>query len=96
MARAKEVNYFERKRFGVVVACIPKGDRQGDSSKGDGLLTRDHSVKWVRAALELIRGKPQTLKGIKVHEVEAVAPVHEGLGKPGCPGQRVNDEGKPP
>jgi hypothetical protein len=28
--------------------------------------------------------------------VEAAAPVHEGLGKPGCPDQWVNDEGKPP
>jgi hypothetical protein len=54
MVRVGEVNYFLRERFGVVVACIPESDQQGDSSKGDGLLTQDHSVKWVWDALELV------------------------------------------
>jgi hypothetical protein len=95
MVRTGEVNYFERKYFSAVVACIPEGDRQGDPSKVDGLLTRDYSVKWVWAALEFVLGKPQSLKGIEVHEVEAAAPVHEGLGEPGCPDQWVDDEGIP-
>jgi hypothetical protein len=96
MVRVREVNYFLREHFGVVVACIPESDQQGDSSKGDGLLTRDHSVKWVWDALELVLSEPQPLKGIEVHEVEDAAPVHEGLGETGCPNQRLNDEGKPP
>jgi hypothetical protein len=49
---------------------------------------------WV--GLELVLGKAQHLKGIEVHEVEAAAPVHEGIGEPCCTDQRVNDEGKPP
>jgi hypothetical protein len=95
MVRAEEVNYLERKHFGVVVACIPKGDRQGDPSKGDGLLTQDHSVKPVWADLNLVLGKPQSLKGIEVHDIEVAARIHEGLGELGCPNQRVGDEGKP-
>jgi hypothetical protein len=50
----------------------------------------------VWAALELVLGKPQSLKGIKVHEFGAAAAVHEGLGELDCPDQWVNDEGKPP
>jgi hypothetical protein len=41
-------------------------------------------------------GKPQSFEDVKVHEIEATAPVHEGLGELGCPDQRVNDEGKSP
>jgi hypothetical protein len=96
VVRAGEVNYFKRKRFGAVVACVLKSDRQGDSSKGDGLLTQDHSIKRVWAALELVLGEPQPLKAIEVHEVEVAALVHEGLGESGCPDQRVDYEGKPP
>jgi hypothetical protein len=41
-------------------------------------------------------GKPHPLEGVKGHEVEAIAPIHEGLGEPSHPDQRVNYEGKPP
>jgi hypothetical protein len=63
---------------------------------GDGLFSRDHSVERVRAAFELVASKPQPLKGIEVHEVEATAPIHEGLGESGCADQWVDYEGKPP
>jgi hypothetical protein len=85
MVRAREVNYFERKCFGAIVARVPEGGQQGDSSKGDGLLTQDHSIKWVWAAMELVLGEPQPLKGIKVPKVDVAALAHEGLGEPGCP-----------
>jgi hypothetical protein len=45
----------------------------------DGLLTWDHFVKWVWATLELVLGKPQSIKGIEVHEVEAAAPSMRAL-----------------
>jgi hypothetical protein len=64
--------------------------------RGGGLLTHYHSVKWVWAALELVLGEPQPLKGIEVHEVGAAAPIHEGLGEPGSPDQRADDEGNLP
>jgi hypothetical protein len=48
------------------------------------------------AALKLFTGKPQPLKGVKVHEVEATAPINEGFGEPGHPDQQVDYEGKPP
>jgi hypothetical protein len=96
MVRVEEVNYLECKRLGAVVACGPEGDRQGDSSKGDGLHAQDHSVKWVWAALEVVLGESQSHQCVEVHEVEAIAPIHKGLSEPGCPDQRVEDEGKPP
>jgi hypothetical protein len=62
----------------------------------DGLFAQDHSIEWVWVALELVMGKPQPLNGVKVHEVEAAAPIHEGLSEPGPPDQRNDNEGKPP
>jgi hypothetical protein len=47
-------------------------------------------------ALELVTSMPQPLKGIKVPEVEATSPVHEGFGESCHPDQRVDYEGKPP
>jgi hypothetical protein len=49
----------------------------------------------VWAALELVLGESQSLKGIEAHEVEATAPIHECFGEPGHPVQRVDDKGKP-
>jgi hypothetical protein len=49
------------------------------------LFAQDHSVEWVWATLELVTGKPQPLKGVEVHEVEATALD-----------QRIDNEGKPP
>jgi hypothetical protein len=46
--------------------------------------------------LELVSSKPQPLNDVKVHEVEATTPIHEGFGKPGRPDQWVEYEGKPP
>jgi hypothetical protein len=45
--------------------------------------------------LKLVLGEPQSLKGVEVHEVEVVAPIHKCLGKSSHPDQRVDDKGKP-
>jgi hypothetical protein len=37
------------------------------------------------ATLELVMGKPQPHKGVKIHEVEATAPIHEGFDEPSHP-----------
>jgi hypothetical protein len=60
------------------------------------LFDRDHSVEQVWAALELVADKPQPLEGVEGHEVEATAPIHEGLGESSHPDQLINYEGKPP
>jgi hypothetical protein len=78
MIRPREVDHLKHERFGAVVACVSESDRQGDPPQGDGLLARDHYVEWVWAALELILGKPQSIKSDEVHEVEATAPIYEG------------------
>jgi hypothetical protein len=96
VVRSREIDYLERECLGAVIAHVPEGDRQSDPPKRGGLFARDHSVEWMWAALEQITGKPQHLKGVKVHKVEATAPIHECLGEPGRPDQRVNYEGKPP
>jgi hypothetical protein len=41
-----------------MVADVSEGDWQSDPSEGDELLALDHSIELVRAALELIPGKP--------------------------------------
>jgi hypothetical protein len=46
--------------------------------------------------LELVPGKPQPLKGVKVNEVDVAAPIHEGFGLLGHPDQRVDYEGNHP
>jgi hypothetical protein len=94
MVRAEEIYHFERQHLRAVVACIPEGNRQADPSKGDRVLAQDHSIEWVWATLELVQGKPQSFKRVKVHEIEATTPIHEGFGEPGCLNQRVDDEGK--
>jgi hypothetical protein len=96
VVRAEEVDYFERKHFGAVVARVSEGDRQGNSAKGDRLLTWDHAIEWLWAALELVLGESQSLKGVEVHEVEATTHIHEYFGQLGHSDQRVNDKGKPP
>jgi hypothetical protein len=60
------------------------------------LFALDHSIERVWPAMELGTGKPQHLKGVKVHGVETVAPIHEGLSEPGRPDQWIDNEGKPP
>jgi hypothetical protein len=55
--RPRVVNLFEHEHFSVIIARVSEGDRQGDPPEGDALLAQDHSVEWVRAALELIPGK---------------------------------------
>jgi hypothetical protein len=96
VVRPREVDYLKCECLGAVVARFSEGDRQGDLPKGDMLLTRDHFVEWVWPALELVPSEPQCLKSVEVHEVEAAAPIHESLSEPGCPNQRVDNEGKPP
>jgi hypothetical protein len=96
LVRPGEVDYFKHERLGAVVARVFEGDRQGDPSEGDRLLAQNHSIKWVRATLELVLGEPQSLEGVEVHEVKAATPIHEGLSEPSCSDQWVNNEGKPP
>jgi hypothetical protein len=43
----------------------------------------------------MVPSKPQTLKGIKEHEVEATAPIHDSFVELGRPDQRVDYEEKP-
>jgi hypothetical protein len=50
----------------------------------------------VWATLELVTGKPQPLKGVEVHEVEAAAPIHEGLNELGHPDRQIDNEGNLP
>jgi hypothetical protein len=96
MVRPGEVDYHKCERLSAVVAHNSKGDRQGDPPKRDGLFAWDHSVERVWATLELLTSKPLPLRGVKVHEVEAAAPVHEGLSELGHPDLWVDNEGKPP
>jgi hypothetical protein len=96
VVRLGEVDYLECKHLGAVVARVSEGGRHGDPPKRDILFARNHSVDRVWAALELVTGKPQPLKGVEVHEVEAAASIHEGLSEPGRPDQRVDNEGKSP
>jgi hypothetical protein len=80
MVRPGEVNQFKCEHLGVVIARVPEGDRHSNPPEGDRLLTWDHSIEWMWAALELVLAKPQPLKSVVVHEVEAAAPIHEGFG----------------
>jgi hypothetical protein len=54
----REVDHHKGERFGVVVACVSKGDMQINFPEGDGLLARGHSVEWVRVIFELVLGQP--------------------------------------
>jgi hypothetical protein len=83
VVRPGKVKHLKREH--LIVACVSKGDQQSDPPEGDVLLTQDHVVEWMWAALELVTGKPQPLKCVKVHEVEATTPIHEGFGEPGHP-----------
>jgi hypothetical protein len=85
VVRVGEVDYFKREHFGSIVARVSDSDRQGNLPKGDGLLTLDHSTERVWAALELVLGESQSLKGVQVHEVEAVATILECFGESGHP-----------
>jgi hypothetical protein len=46
--------------------------------------------------LQLVPSNPQPLKGVKVYEVEAAAPIRVGFGEPSPPDQRVDYVEKPP
>jgi hypothetical protein len=83
VVRLGEVDYLKCERLGAVVSRVSEGDQQGDPPERDGLFAWDHSIERVWAALELVTGKPQPLKGVEVHEVAAIAPIHEGLSEPG-------------
>jgi hypothetical protein len=96
VVRLGEVDYLKCERLGAVVSRVSEGDQQGDPPERDGLFAWDHSIERVWAALELVTGKPQPLKGVEVHEVAAIAPIHEGLSEPGSLDQQVDNERKPP
>jgi hypothetical protein len=85
VVRTREINHLKSKHFGVVVACVSEGDRQSNLPEGDGLLVRDHCIEWMWATFELVLGNPWYFECVKVHEVEATAPTHEGFGELGHP-----------
>jgi hypothetical protein len=53
-----EINHFKHEHLSAIIAGVPKSDRQGDPSKGNILLTWDHSAEWVWATLEMVLGEP--------------------------------------
>jgi hypothetical protein len=85
VVRSEEVDYLKHEHLDAVVARVSEGDRQSDPPVRNRLFAQDHSVEWVWAALGLVMVKPQSLKGVEVHEVEATALD-----------QRIDNEGKPP
>jgi hypothetical protein len=95
VVRPEEVDYLKRKCLSAVIAHVSEADWQSDPLEGDRLLVWDHSIELMWAALELIPGKPQPVKGVEVHEVEPTVDIHESFGEPGHPDQWVDYEGKP-
>jgi hypothetical protein len=96
MVKPKEINHLEHKFLGAVIARVSQGDRQSNPPEENRLISKDHFVERVWAGLEMVVSKPQPFECVEVYEVEATAPIHEGLGELGCPDQWVDYEGKPP
>jgi hypothetical protein len=96
MVRPREVDHLKRERLGAVVDRVSRGDPQSDAPTEGILHAQENSVEWMWATLELVSTKPQALKGVKVHEVEVTAPIHEGLGESCRPDQQIDYEGKRP
>jgi hypothetical protein len=74
VVRPEEIDYLEHDHLGALVAHVSEGDRQDYPPKRGRFFARDHSVEQVWAALELVTGEPQPLKGVEVYEVEATTP----------------------
>jgi hypothetical protein len=54
----REVDHLKSESFGVIVACVSKGDMQRNLPKGDRVLAQYHSVERVWDAFELVPGQP--------------------------------------
>jgi hypothetical protein len=96
VVRPGEIDHLKCKSLYVKIAHVSEGDRQSDLPEGNGLLSRDHFIEQVWAALELVEVSPSSSKVSRYMKLRPLPPIHEGLGEPGCPDQWVDYEGKPP
>jgi hypothetical protein len=58
MVGPEEVDHLKSEHFSMVVAYVSECDRQSNMYEWDGLHARDHSIKWVWTAFEMVPGQP--------------------------------------
>src|SRR3954470_18476350 len=67
--------------FLMVIVDITEGYRKLDAPQRVSLLSRNHTVKFNGAMLEVLMGQVHLLQGLQVHDVQASSAIHESLGE---------------
>jgi hypothetical protein len=89
---SSEPDHLEREGFLSKVGGSPKADGQIELSKGMEALPRNDPVKGCRTGPDRGQIDLQEPEGLGVDDVEAVASVHEDLGKHDVADDGVNDK----
>jgi hypothetical protein len=87
-----EPDHLEREGFLSEVGGIPEADGQIELPKGLDALPGDDPVKGRRTGPDRGQIDLQEPEGIGVDDVEAVASVHEDLGKPDVADDGIDNE----
>jgi hypothetical protein len=87
-----EPDHLEHEGFPMEVGGIPKADGQIELPKGEDALSGDDPVKGRHTSSDRGQIDLQEPEGQGVDNVEAVASVHEDLGKPGVADNGIDNE----
>ena len=92
MIRPAETHHLEGEHFLAEVRRRAEADRQVNLAERLDPLSRRDAVEGRHARVDLVPPDAHELQGVREHDVEAVAPVHEHLGEPVVADDGINDE----
>ena len=87
-----EPNHLEGKGLCPIIGRIPEGDGQVDLPKWDDLLSRYDAMERRPGRLDARSVDAHGIERFSVHDVEAVASIHQHLGELLCADDWVNHE----
>jgi len=87
-----EPDHLEGKGLHPIIGRIPKGDEQIDLPKWHGLLSRHDAVERCPSQLDARSVDAHGVERFSVHDVEAVASMHQHLGEPLHADDQLNHE----
>ena len=92
MEGSREPNRLEGEGFSPVIELIPEGNGQIDLPKWHGLLLRHDAMERCSSWVEACSVDAHLIERLDVHDVEAVASIHQYFGKSLWPNDWVDQK----
>ena len=92
MVGSMDPHHLEGEGLYPIIRWIPKGDRQIDLPKWHGLLSRHDALERHSGRSNVCSVVAHGIERFSVHDVEAIAPIHQYLGEPLHADDRVDHE----